>query len=58
VSQKGEDLGYSFAYKTILKGKEPEEQPSYVEKRPVPVKVFSEKNPVGSIEMPYSHLSN
>ena len=29
---------------------------SYSEKRPIPVKLYSDKNPAGAIEMPISHF--
>jgi phosphoribosylamine-glycine ligase len=29
---------------------------SYSDKRPIPVKLYSDKNPVGAIEMPISHF--
>ena len=58
-------MGYNCTEKTIMKASakidpqtaiQEEVKFSYSDKRPIPVKVYSDKNPAGALEMPISHF--
>jgi hypothetical protein len=65
VSSKAKELGYNSTEKTIMKAAAKIDQQtaiqeevkfSYSDKRPIPVKLYSDKNPAGALEMPISHF--